>query len=170
MVDSLAISPDTLIYNPKLSQLNPIYMPEPVSFEPVTIGWRLLLGIAVLFVLFLIYKLFRKYQSNAYRRSFVRELKKIEPAIGKASVTEILQSISIILKSTAFISYSRDKVARLSGVEWENFLIATYPSGTKPDDTFKLLARQYEPEVKLDLVEIDKLINASIGWVRRRHV
>lgn len=170
MIDSLVAYSDTLIYNPKLSGLNPIFIPDPVVFEPVTLGWYILLGLFGLILLFFLYKILKKYQSNAYRRIYAKSLKELKPAIGKTGSIEMLQNISTILKLTAYISFSREKVARITGSEWEEFLKTTYPPARKINDTFKLLAGQYQTDLKINAREIEKLIDVSINWVRRHRV
>ena len=170
MTDSLATYTDTLIYNPKLANLNPVFTPDPVRFEPIAPGWYFVFGLLVLFILFILYKLFRRYQLNAYRRSSAKELLKLKPEIGKSNASGLIQKISTILKVTAFYSFSREKVARLSGEDWQNFLVSKISSGSKYRDTFELLDYQYVSERKIESSEIEKLIDASTRWIRRHRV
>jgi hypothetical protein len=170
MSDSLSTYTDTLIYNPKLSNLKPIFMPDPIKFEPITIGWYLILGLVFIILVFVIYMLFKKYQLKAYRRSSVREILKLEPEIGNSKSSELIQKISTILKTTAFYSYSREKVAKLSGADWQNFLISKISSGSNCRDTFAMLDNQYVAGKKIGSSEIEKLIDVSLKWIRRHRV
>jgi hypothetical protein len=170
MNDSLATYTDTLIYNSKLSNLKPIFMPDPIKFEPVTIGWYLIIGLVFLILLFVIYKLFKKYQSKAYRRSSAKELLKLKPEIEKSNSSDLIQKISTILKATAFISFTREKVAKLSGAEWQNFLVSKISSGSNYKNTFALLDYQYVSGKDIGSSEIEKLIDASVKWIRRHRV
>jgi hypothetical protein len=173
MIDSLSAAADTLIYNAKISQLHPIIIPEPVQFAPIAPGWYLVLGLIILLFLFIFYRLFNNYQSKAYRRNSARELLSLKSEIGKTAPAEILQDISTIMKSTAFVSYSKEKAAKLSGIAWQNFLVSTYPSGKNSKEVYGLLEYQYVSETqqnKLSSSDIEKLIDASIKWVRRHRV
>ena len=170
MNDSLATYTDTLIYNPKLHNLKPIFMPDPIKFEPVTIGWYIILGLVVLILLFITYKLLKKYQLKAYRRSSAKELLKLKSEIGKSNSSELLQKISTILKTTAFKSFSRKKVAKLSGANWQNFLVSKISSGSNFKNIFALLDYQYVAKEKISSSEIEKLIDASVKWTRRHFV
>lgn len=173
MTDSLVTYTDTLIFNPKLSKLNPIIMPEPIKFEPVTAGWYILLGLIVLLLLFIAYKRYKKFRSQVYRRLSVRELKKIVPEIGKSSPAELIRQVSAILKVTAIKSFSREKVAKLSGADWQNFLITSFRSGSYYKDAFALIDIQYVPEseqASIRTEDINKLIDVSIKWIQGHHV
>jgi len=173
VIDSLTAYKDTLIYDTKLVGFKPIILPEPIQFEPVTPGWYIVLAIVVLIFLFLIYKSFKKYRSKAYRRSSVKELLKLKTVIRKSGSSEIIQKISTILKATALVSFSRDKVAKLSGAEWESFLITTFPADSKFKTAFTFLNYQYIPEndkQSFTSADIEKLIDASVKWVRGHRV
>ena len=170
MNDSLATFTDTLIYNPKLANLKPVFMPDPIVFEPVTPGWYIVFGLVLLIILFIFYQLFRRYQLNAYRRSSARELLKLKSGIGNSNSSELIQQISTILKTTAYYSFSREKVARLSGADWQNFLISKITSGSNYKNIFALLDFQYRTEKKIGSTEMEKLIDASVRWIRRHRV
>jgi Domain of unknown function (DUF4381) len=173
VIDSLTAYKDTLIFNPKLGELKPIFIPEPIQFEPVTLGWYIVLAVVVIIILFVIYKLFKKYQSKAYRRSSAKELLKLKIEVGNSRSSEIIRKISTILKATALVSYTRDKVAKLSGDEWESFLVNSYSAGSKFKAAFALLSYQYIPEddkQSFTSADIEKLIDASVKWVRSHRV
>ena len=173
MTDSLTTYSDTLIYNPKLSNLKPIFMPDRITFEPVTAGWYIVLGMLVLLFIIIAFWLFKRYQANAYRRSSARELLNLKPEIEKSNASQLIQKISTILKTTAFKSYPREKVAKLSGTNWQNFLITTITSGSCYKTSFALLDHQYFSENqtnKIDSTDIEKLIDASVKWIRGHRV
>jgi hypothetical protein len=173
MTDSLAAKTDTLIYNPKLSALKPIFVPDPVKFEPVTAGWYILFGLIILLLLFISYKIIKKYRANAYRRLSVSQLMRIKNGLNELSVIQTVQEVAAILKGTAIISYSREKVAGLAGEEWLEFLISTIPGQGAGINEFALITLEYQHEEKSKNVssdEIEKFINTSINWVRKHNV
>lgn len=173
MTDSLVTYTDTLMFNPKLSNLKPIIMPEPVKFEPLTIGWYILLGLIVLLLFLIAYNRYKNFRSQAYRRLSVKELKKLIPEIGKSNPAGLIQKISTILKITALKSFSREKVAKLSGINWQNFLISSCPSGSYSEDAFLIIDLQYVSETEQRLIkpeDINKLVYDSIKWIRGHRV
>lgn len=173
MTDSLVTYTDTLIFNLKLSNLKPIIMPEPVKFEPLTMGWYILLGLIVLLLFFIAYNRYKKFRSRAYRRISVKELKKLIPEIGKSNPAGLIQEISTILKVAAIKSFSREKVANISGTNWQNFLISSCPSGSYSKDAFALVDLQYVSETgqkQIKAEDINKLVYDSIKWIRGHRV
>ena len=173
MPDSLKTVADTLVYNPKLSNLEPILMPEPVPFEPVTIGWYIVFGMVIVLLLVTAYRLFKKYQQNAYRRRSVKKLLDLKSEINKAHPSQLTETISTILKTTALKSYPRQKVAKLSGKDWQNFLISVVTSSSENSAVFALLDYQYLPESKNGTAknsDLEELIDVSVQWIRRHHV
>ena len=165
MTDSLVTYSDTLIFNPKLSNLKPIILPEPVKFEPLTAGWYILFGLIVLLLFLLAYNRYKKFRSRAYRRLSVRELKKLIPEIGISNTAGLIMRISTI--------FSRDKVANLSGTNWQNFLISSCPSGSYSENAFVLIDLQYIPETENRQIkpeDINKLVYDSIKWIQGHRV
>lgn len=173
MNDSLTTVTDTLIYNAKLGKLNPIFIPEAVPFEPIAPGWYALLGLIILLFFLLVYRRLKIYQSKAYRRKSAAELLRLKSSIGKTASAEILQNVATVLKTTAMLSYSREKVAGLHAIPWKNFLISTSASSANAENVFELLQYQYASEKqinKLSAADIEKLIDVSVKWIRRHHV
>jgi len=129
---------DSLIQNSEISNLNPIFVPEPVQFEPVTIGWYILATILLLLAIFITYRVIKKWRENSYRRLAIKQLKKINVSlIPTDNCYKAIQQISILLKRVALKSYPRKSVASLYGNEWITFLtkkskrIKFHPSTTK---------------------------------------
>ncbi len=114
---------DSLFQNSNISNLNPIFMPEPVPFEPVTLGWYIIASVFFLIVLLIIYRIIKKWRKNSYRRLAINELNQITPSLHQADTRrQALQQISILVKRVAMKSYSRSSVASLYGNDWINFL------------------------------------------------
>jgi len=172
MIASTIAHSDSLIYNPELSGLKPIVIPEPVHFAPVTPGWYILLGLLLLLALFFLYRFFRNYRANAYRRQAARELVKLKTEAGNQNPTALIEKIATILKATAMVSFSREKVARLSGQAWQEFLAATLPPAKNGPQVWALIDYQYARETNRPIrpSEIETLIDVSVKWVRRHRV
>ena len=173
ITDSLKTVTDTLVYNPKLSNLEPIIMPEPIPFELVTVGWYIIFGIIIVILLVVAYRLFKKYQQNAYRRRSAKKLLELKSEINKKQPPQLIQKISTILKATALKSYPRQKVAKLSGKDWQNFLLSAVTSSSINSTIFALLDNQYLPESQNGTVknsDLEELIDVSVQWIRRHYV
>jgi hypothetical protein len=127
----------------------------------------------VLLLFLLAYNRYKKFRSRAYRRLSVRELKKLIPEIGISNTAGLIMRISTILKVTALKSFSRDKVANLSGTNWQNFLISSCPSGSYSENAFVLIDLQYIPETENRQIkpeDINKLVYDSIKWIQGHRV
>lgn len=129
---------DSLIQNSEISNLNPIFIPEPVQFEPVTIGWYILASVVLLIALFIIYSVIKRWEKNTYRRLAIKQLNQINQSLIPADTRyQALQQASILLKRVALKSYPRQSVASLYGNEWITFLskkskrIKFHPSTSK---------------------------------------
>jgi len=129
---------DSLIQNSEISNLNPIFLPEPVQFEPVTIGWYILAAVILLVAVFIIYRVIKRWGKNTYRRLAIKQLTKINQSLIPAdNCYKAIQQISILLKRVALKSYPRHSVASLYGNEWIAFLtkkskrIKFHPATTK---------------------------------------
>jgi hypothetical protein len=103
-------------------------------------------------------------------RSSAKELLKLKPEIGKSNSSELIQKISTILKATAFSSFAREKVAKLSGADWQNFLVSKISSESNYKNTFALLDYQYVAGKDIGSSELEKLVDASVKWIRRHRV
>jgi len=120
------------------SLIYPIFLPEPVQFEPVTIGWYILAVVILLVTVFIIYRVIKKWEKNTYRRLAIKQLNEINQSLIPAeNCHRAIQQISILLKRVALKSYRRQSVASLYGNEWITFLttkskrIKLHPSTTK---------------------------------------
>ncbi|WP_353309246.1 DUF4381 domain-containing protein [Shimia sp. NS0008-38b] len=90
--------------------------PAPVSMMPQTAGWAVLAGCFGLVLMWQAWRVWRRYQANAYRREALRAL--------DAAGTDAVE-ISTILKRVALTVYGRKRVAGLSGQAWLRFLDET---------------------------------------------
>jgi hypothetical protein len=92
-------------------------MPHEVSWWPLAPGWFVLIGIVLLASLFLIQRLWKRWQGNAYRRAALREL---DAADNATAVAEIL-------RRTALAFAPRDEIAAKTGTSWIEWLASRSP-------------------------------------------
>lgn len=167
MIDSLTVSADTLIYNEKLSNLYPIFIPDPIKFEFVTPGWYFLLSLFLIILIFIFIQFYKTYKKNQYRRDTVNQLMLIRESVDKSSNDDIINQVSSLLKLASFRSYGRDKTANLTGENWKKFLLQKLNTKIK-HDSFDLFSLQYSKETNnISKDSLNRLIEASIIWVRR---
>ncbi len=109
--------------NSKLTGIQEITLPEPISYFPHTIGWKILLvGIIIAAIIFG-YKRYRHWQANRYRTDALKRLATIEQEIqGSGTKTKSLLDLPILVKQTALQAFPRDEIAQLSGDRWLGFL------------------------------------------------
>ena len=102
-------------------ELSPVLEPSQLVFTMDTIGWQIVFIFLLLSLCFGLYKYFRYYTSNAYRRYAISETTKI-PTYNLKSIDALIVQVMFQLKQTALQTYNRKTVASLEGQEWLNFL------------------------------------------------
>jgi hypothetical protein len=115
---------DEYFGNLALKGFQEISVPETMHWLPLAPGWYF---VAALVALFLSWKLFlsvKRYIANAYRRSALSQLEKIDTDfdIGNLSHKQYLQQLRQLLKATILVVYPRHEVASLIGQQWVQFL------------------------------------------------
>jgi hypothetical protein len=101
-----------------LQNLNDIVVPGPVGWWPLAPGWYVLATLALIAVLFLAVRQWRRWQQNRYRRQAMMELSLIR----RSASGESLRQLPALLKRTALSAWSRENVASLNGRAWHRFL------------------------------------------------
>lgn len=155
---------DSLIQNSEISNLNPIFIPEPVPFEPVTIGWYILASVFLLLTIFIIYRLINRWRKNTYRRLAINELNQITPSLQQADTRrQTLQQISTLVKRVAMKSYSRSSVASLYGSDWINFLSEKNKRTKIHSSTIKIITEEIyrSPDSKKNISQEELNVFAS---------
>lgn len=96
-----------------IEKLNEPAEPDAVSMVPQTPGWLVLTIVLVLVVGWLVWRGYKKWHANAYRRAALEELR---------SAGNNPASIAGILRRTALAAWPREEIAVLAGEEWLAFL------------------------------------------------
>lgn len=149
-----------------LQNLEPIIVPDPISFWPPQPGWYvvaiILLGLAIVGVKkWLAFK-----RKNEYRNWALQELQKIDV---KEADNGQLDLINKLLKATALQGYPRTKVAELYGAKWLQFLQETYPKArfTEAPGIF-LEEASYRRKGSINIKDEDwvEIIRLSGEWIK----
>lgn len=102
-----------------LELLEPVVLPAPVPWWPVTPGWWVLGGWFFTLALLGAWRLRQRWLANGYRRAALAEIEALRLAGGSAA------AIATVVKRTALVAFGRDVVAGLAGEEWSQFLLQT---------------------------------------------
>jgi hypothetical protein len=148
--------------NPWMANLTEIGTPDPVGWWPPAPGWYLLAGLLALIVLRLAWRRFRRWQSNAYRRDAVRELRTIAES-GASGLSDLPE----LLKRVALVAYPRSDVAALSGDAWLHFLDRTLDTVEFSQGAGRLLPDLAYTSPALGDREVRALIDLSRTWITR---
>lgn len=96
-----------------------VVSPAAISWWPQTPGWWWLGAIVLGFALYRGWRGLRHWYRNRYRREAAAKLQRLAAA---SAGPGLVADVNRLLKITAMVAYSRERVARLSGQEWVNFL------------------------------------------------
>ncbi len=141
-----------------------IVPPDPVSWLPVTLGWRIVLVILLARFSWSAFKYSRKWWHDRYRRSALRKLEHIFTSDSVSSAR--LRSVAELLKATALHAYPRDEVAALSGTAWIGWLNQHAKEPLFDNELRNLLTTTlYRSEGNIDAAQLDQLRTAAAHWI-----
>lgn len=143
-----------------------ILEPDPAPFTFETIGWQTLFFLLFAGILFMVFKIYHKYQQNKYRRDAILSVRELEKDFSTNTIESILKTL-FLLKQTALQTFDRKDVAALYGINWLQFL----------DQKAKHTNFQQYQEIIEDSVYKEELqpennfnatvfINMSIKWIK----
>lgn len=155
---------DTLTYN---SSIGSLIEPEVIAYSFNTLGWYVIMGLVVLFVLIVGIIRYRKYKMNAYRREAVKQIETIIQQENNNTIYEI----NTLLKILALRLLGRRKVASLIGEEWFLFLNSSMnlQSDIQENQFEKFTNALYNPATKLDKHSIEEFAEFATLWVKNHN-
>lgn len=149
--------------NPMLADFDEILMPDIVSYWPEAPGWKYLFAITLLLSMLLVWRAFRKWRLNRYRREALSLLSDID---SQTSNAVRLKQVAILLKSTALNVFPRAEIAGLSGADWVAYLNGQEDASYFDQGCADLLAvAQYQSESVSSADDVQSLINATREWI-----
>lgn len=151
--------PDTF-GNYAIKGIEEVLPPDPVSWLPVTAGWKGLAILALAWSAWLLFRGYRRWQRNRYRRDALRELARTRGAEPAAR----LESIAALLKATALAAYPRREVAPLYGGAWTGWL-ASEGAGLSEESQRLLASDQYRPGSQVDAAAVEQLAAEAAQWI-----
>ena len=136
-----------------LANLHDIVMPEPVSWWPLAPGWLLGAACLLLVLLYHVWRSWKTWRANAYRREALRQA-------GKATS---LAEIGAILRRCALVLAPRDEVASLQGEAWPAWLRQRAPGWQEGELTEALASSLYSPEAST--IDLEALRSRAVDWI-----
>ena len=153
-----------------LQNLNDIVLPATVDWWPLAKGWYIVSALLLILLVWLCYRLLRRWLENRYRRAALEELQSLENGMqNRADRDSSLRQIPILLKRTALSIYPREQVASLAGKDWHRFLNSRLSKPSFVESVASTLDTvSYSSG---DLSRVDKqaaidLLNASRHWLK----
>jgi len=149
-----------------LQNLNDIVVPGPVGSWPLAPGWYVVGGIALIVLLVLAFRWWRRWQGNRYRRQAMTEL----ALIRVQTCGESLRQLPVLLKRAALSAWPREEVAALTGLAWHRFLDESadmdgFCSGA--GDTLEQLAYAGSDEPLPAEPKVQQVLDASESWLKK---
>jgi hypothetical protein len=159
------------ISNSGLEKLHEIFLPDPVSWMPQTIGWYAIFGLLLLVIGWWGYGRLRRFRANRYRRVALGELEVIERELKQPEKkAKALAEIPVLLKRTSLSAFPRSDVTGLSGEKWLAFLDKTMGrSDFTQGDGWLLPELAYAPVQRIAQLsdeQIGKLLQLVRLWIK----
>ncbi|HAZ78530.1 MAG TPA: hypothetical protein DCX08_01220 [Porticoccaceae bacterium] len=150
-----------------LAKLRDIHLPEPISWWPLAPGWWILVLSTMGLLIWLIIVLFRRYQTNLYRREALQKLKFIE---GDTSPTyqQKLVRVFALLKQTVNSVYPDEY---LTSKHIDSFVLFLKNSSKEPvfedlPDNLALYLYGNVTDENEDPQILEHLIASSDTWIK----
>ena len=145
-----------------LNQLAPEHAPPPPSWWPPATGWWVLAVLCLLAVLAIVgYRRFRSAERSKVRRAAVAELKRIR-AQGEAGVAADIQQL---LRRYALAVFGADRVARLTGDAWLDFVVHHGGERLAGEEGRALLSAAYGN--RASAAQREAWLEAAAAFIRR---
>jgi hypothetical protein len=155
--------PDTF-GNYALGDFVEVVSPEAVSWWPQTTGWWWLGAILLGYALYRGWRLLQHWYRNRYRREAADRLQQL---VGATETPGLVADVNRLLKLTAIVAYSREKVARLSGDEWVSFLNRHCPTAPFSPQQGQLLSEATYTGEAIAPETGQQLLDAVLAWVQQ---
>ena len=138
-----------------LDRLHDLALPPEVPWWPLAPGWYVIITVVLIAAAWLAFRAWKRWQSNAYRRAALRELKSLETS---AAIAELL-------RRTALVSAPRPVIAEKTGGAWTDWLAAQCPEPMTETVRNQLSQAIYQPQSKTH--DLSLLKNYATRWITR---
>jgi hypothetical protein len=136
--------------------------PSDISWLPQTAGWYWVGAAALIFSLRYGWQRLRHWYRNRYRREATARLENLAQS---SEQVNFLVELNQLLKLTALAAFSRERVARLHGRAWVNFLNQQCVAAPFSEDLGQLLAVGAYSNAAIEEDTRQHLLAACRHWV-----
>lgn len=151
--------------NYALKDFAEVVPPDSISWLPQTAGWLWLAVAALSFAAYNAWRALKHWYRNRYRREAIARLQALA---GTSEPADRVADINRILKITALVAYSRERVAKLSGESWVNFLNQQCEQPPFNREHRELLANSvYRCQ---ESGQPQQLMQASLQWIEMHRI
>ncbi len=151
-----------------LDQLRPNYLPDPVSYWPLAIGWWFIIGCLFIAICIVILLTIRSYRKNRYRSVGLKKASLIfQQYNSHGQKRQFAHECNRLLKLVALKAFPRQDIAQLNGEEWLDFLYRS--SGNplfKSPEASALGSDRFKPDQELNVEQLHKLTKS---WIKKHH-
>ena len=141
-----------------IENIGELIEPEKLEMTFSTTGWYAVYVIALVLLLFIIYKSILHWNNNKYRRSAIKQIKSKKDTISIAELSEVVKIVAIQ-------SYGRNEVANLSLGSWVEFLNST-SKVIFNKESFEFIYSNKE----IDKKDLDSFVDNAISWISKHKV
>lgn len=153
--------------NPEEIPLRELQLPELTGWWPLAPGWWVLIAIAVLGLLWLLYRAVRRFKANAPRRLALRQLDLIQGNFERGENAVLVgRSLSSLLRRAMLAYAPRSEVAGLSGEAWLRWLDYGLPQNLFCDGPGRIV--ESLPYMNPESVDDDTDVGGLLDAVRQR--
>ncbi len=147
-----------------LEQLRDIHLPDTVSLWPLAPGWWLVIIVLLITVAVGSTLLLKRYRRNAYRRSAISKLERLDRYRHDGDFSNYLQQVNLLLRQTALSFSEREAIASLTGKDWLAFLDHSGNTSEFSQGAGKILAQgPYQKSIDgNDLSQLHQLVSRWI--------
>ena len=148
--------------NYALGEFVEVTPPDAISWLPQTAGWLWLVVGLLAILLHYSWKRLRLWYHNRYRREGAAQLHQLRHRQHDGA---IVSEVNRSLKLVALAAYPRERVAKLSGDSWQQFLKDECTSPVFEEAQLDLLAFGSYKSTNIDRGDAIELIEACLNWV-----
>lgn len=158
--------------NPLLQSLVAPPMPEPISWLPQTLGWKVLAVLLLLVALQQSIQAAVRWRQLRYRREAMAKIRFLQHSLTDNNRVASIKALNRVLKETAVFSFGDKTVASLQREHWLQFL--NQSGAEKLDETlgdaWQIALYVPEERVALDDKQCRLLLEFALVWVATHKV
>lgn len=144
--------------------LKPIIEADPVLYSFNTLGWKIVISLLIVMLIYFVHKYFQKYNKNKYRINAIKNITSLE---SKITDSEFVTQIMYNLKQTAIESYGRKSVAFLEGENWLKFLDDKFKDANFINQNELITSAIYKKDISSDHnLNREEFRTTSIKWIK----